>query len=57
VRELDLGNKSAGMYISQNRAAYWDGKDKFGTPVASGIYFYSVKTKDFSAVRKLTILK
>jgi hypothetical protein len=57
VRELDLGNKSAGMYISQNRAAYWDGKDKFGTPVASGIYFYSIKTKDFSAVRKLTILK
>jgi len=57
VRELDLGHKSAGMYISQNRAAYWDGKDKFGTPVASGIYFYSVKTKDFSAVRKLTILK
>jgi len=57
VRELNLGNKYAGIYVSKDRSAYWDGKDKFGTPVASGIYFYSVKTKDFSAVKKLTILK
>jgi hypothetical protein len=57
VRELDLGTKPAGMYVSQDRAAYWDGKNKFGIPVASGIYFYSVKTKDFSAVRKLIVLK
>jgi hypothetical protein len=57
VRELDLGNKYAGIYVSKDRSAYWDGKDKFGTPVASGIYFYSIKTKDFSAVKKLTILK
>lgn len=57
VRELDLGNKSAGVYVSQDRAAYWDGKDKFGVPVSSGIYFYSIKTKDFSDVRKLIIIK
>lgn len=57
VRELDLGSKYAGIYVSKDRSAYWDGKDKFGTPVASGIYFYSIKTKDFSAVKKLTILK
>lgn len=57
VRELDLGNNYAGIYVSKDRSAYWDGKDKFGTPVASGIYFYSIKTKDFSAVKKLTILK
>jgi hypothetical protein len=57
VRELDLGTKPAGMYVSQDRAAYWDGKNKFGIPVASGIYFYSVKTKDFSAVKKLIVLK
>jgi hypothetical protein len=57
VRELELGNKYAGIYVSKDRSAYWDGKDKFGTPVASGIYFYSIKTKDFSAVKKLTILK
>ncbi len=57
IRELDLGNKPAGMYISQDRAGYWDGKDKFGSPVASGVYFYSIKTKDFSDVKKLIVLK
>ena len=57
VRELALGNKLAGIYTSSDRSAYWDGKDKFGMPVASGVYFYTIKTNDFSAVRKLTILK
>jgi hypothetical protein len=57
VRELDLGHKSRGIYISQSRAAYWDGKNKHGIPVASGTYFYSIQTDDFSAVRKLTVLK
>lgn len=57
VRELNLGYKSAGIYISQDRSAYWDGKDKFGIPVSSGVYFYTIKTKDYSAVRKLTIIK
>ncbi|MGB9596375.1 MAG: cohesin domain-containing protein [Candidatus Poribacteria bacterium] len=57
VRELNLGHKSAGIYISQDRSAYWDGKDKFGIPVSSGVYFYAIKTKDYSAVRKLTVLK
>ncbi len=57
VRELNLGNRPAGMYISQDRSAYWDGKDKFGMPVASGIYFYSIKTDSFSAVKKLIIIK
>ena len=57
VRELNLGHKPAGIYISQDRSAYWDGKDKFGIPVSSGVYFYTIKTKDFSAVKKLTVLK
>ena len=57
VRELDLGYKAAGIYLSKDRAAYWDGKDKFGTSVSSGIYFYSIKARDFSEVRKMIILK
>jgi len=57
VRELNLGNRPAGIYVSQDRAAYWDGKDKFGMPVASGIYFYSIKTDNFSAVKKLIVIK
>lgn len=57
IRELDLGHKNPGLYISKDRAAYWDGNNKFGMPVASGIYFYSIQAGDFSAVKKLIILK
>ncbi len=57
VRILDVGHKDAGLYVSQDRAAYWDGKNKFGMEVASGIYFYSIRTSDFAAVRKLIVLR
>jgi hypothetical protein len=57
VRELDLGYRSAGFYVSRDRAAYWDGRNKRGEQVASGVYFYSIRADDFSAVRKLTALK
>jgi len=57
VREIDLGYKPAGLYVSPDRAAHWDGTNRFGTPVASGIYFYSIQAGDLTAVRKLTVLK
>jgi hypothetical protein len=57
VRELNLGYKLAGVYINSDRAAYWDGKDKFGQSVANGIYFYSISAGNFNAVKKLAILK
>jgi len=57
VRVLDLGYKSVGLYLSKDRAAYWDGMNKLGASVASGIYFYSIQAGDFAAVRKLIVLK
>ena len=57
VRTLELGNKAAGLYVSRDRATRWDGRNKFGALVASGLYFYSIRAGDFSAVRKLIILK
>ncbi len=57
VRELDLGSKPAGIYVTQGRAAYWDGRNASGEEVASGVYFYSIRAGDFSAVRKLTVLR
>ena len=57
VREMDLGHKPAGFYVSSDRAAYWNGRNNFGTPVTSGVYFYSIKAGDFSDVRKLVVLK
>ena len=57
VRVLDVGHQSAGLYVSRDRAAYWDGRNKFGMEAASGIYFYSIRAGDFSAVRKFIVLR
>lgn len=57
VRKLDLGHQPAGMYQSRNRAAHWDGKNAVGEPVASGVYYYTLTAGDFSATRKMLILK
>ncbi len=57
VRTLKLGSMSAGRYQSRSRAAYWDGNNRAGEPVASGIYFYTLTANDFTATRKLLILK
>ena len=57
VRTLKLGNQHAGIYHSQTRAAHWDGKNEIGEPVASGIYYYSLSTEDFTATRRMVIRK
>jgi hypothetical protein len=35
----------------------WDGRSNSGDPVASGVYFYKIVTKDFSKTRKMVLLK
>ena len=57
VRTLYLGFKGQGFYMTRSRAAYWDGRNNLGEQVASGVYFYSLHTPDFSATRKMLILK
>ena len=57
VRTLTLGHQPAGIYQTRSRAAYWDGKNQFGEPVASGVYFYTLTAGDFTATRKMLIMK
>ena len=57
VRTLALGHQSAGLYEGKSRAAYWDGKNELGEPVASGLYFYTLTAGDFTATRKMLIRK
>ena len=57
VRTLELGQRPAGVYSDKNRAAYWDGQNAQGEPVASGVYFYTLTAGDFKATRKMVIRK
>lgn len=57
IRQLALGHQPAGVYQSRSRAAYWDGRNSLGEPVASGLYFYTLTAGDFNATRKLLIRK
>ena len=57
VRTLELGQMPAGAYSDKDRAAYWDGQNEQGEPVASGVYFYTLTAGDFSATRKMVIRK
>ena len=57
VRTLSLGYQAAGVYRSRSRAAYWDGRNALGEPVASGVYFYTLTAGDFIATGKMLIRK
>ncbi len=57
VRTLDVGHRIASAYENHSKAIYWNGRNNVGERVASGVYFYSLTTGDFSATRKMLILK
>jgi len=57
IRTLDLGYKNAGVYQNKDKSAYWDGTNESGEKVSSGIYFYRIQTDDFSAVKKMILVK
>ena len=57
VRTLDIGHQVAASYGSRSKAIYWDGRNEVGERVASGVYFYHLSAGDYSATRKMLILK
>jgi hypothetical protein len=58
VRSLNLGYQSAGSYIDKASAAYWDGRTELGEAVASGVYYYAIRTSSgFSSARKMVVMK
>ena len=57
IRRLAVGHQAAGMYRSRSRAVYWDGRNHLGESVASGLYFYTLTADNFTATRRMLILK
>ena len=68
IRTLHLGNQKAGVYMTKDKAAHWDGRNRSGQSVASGVYFYILQVERqrnpdrdgagiFTATRKMVILK
>ncbi len=57
VRQLELGIQAPGFYTARSKAAYWDGNNENGESVASGVYFYRLRAGDYTATRRMVILK
>ena len=56
VRTLDLGVRARGRYLGANNAAYWDGRNQSGVPIASGVYVYMLQAGQSVDTRKLVLL-
>jgi hypothetical protein len=56
-----LGQKVSTLVDQNLKAGHklvnWDGKDDSGQEVSSGIYFYRIKTSDFSQTKKMVLLR
>ena len=57
VRTLEVGHRIAAVYENRSKAAYWDGRNEVGERVASGLYFYHLLAEDYSASRRMVVVK
>ena len=57
IRTLDVGHRIAAVYENRSKAIYWDGRNGLGERVASGVYFYNLSTGNYSATRKMLVVK
>ena len=52
IRDFNLGHQAHG-----EKVLYWDGKNRDGETVASGIYFYQFRASDTESTRKMWLMK
>jgi hypothetical protein len=52
IRKMEYNDQSIGSYYIN-----WDGTDKNGDPVSTGLYLYQLVTRDFIQTKKMILLK
>jgi flagellar hook assembly protein FlgD len=52
IVQLMTGEQAAGQYRVR-----WDGRDRYGNQVPSGIYFYRIEAGEFKQVRKMVLVR
>jgi hypothetical protein len=57
VRVFHIGSQPSGWYVNKTKATHWDGRNKSGEQVASGVYFYQLQTDKFFDIRKLLVVR
>ena len=57
VRRFELEHQPAGFYTARSKALYWNGRNASGEWVASGVYFYQLRAGNYSALRRMVIVK
>ncbi len=44
-------------YVAGFHSVRWDGKDRNGSPVSSGVYLYQIQAGEFSQARKMSLIR
>ncbi len=57
IRTYDLGHRKRGSYTGEGASIYWDGRNRRGEVVASGVYIYEIRSENFVAVRRMLLIK
>ena len=60
VKELVSGKPRRSLrraLVSGYHKTVWDGTDSFGKPVGAGVYMYQIRTKGFTQIRKMLLLR
>ena len=57
IRTLNMGLESFRCYVGRDKSAHWDGRTDGRELVSLGSYLYQLKTGEYSATRKMVILK
>ena len=57
IKHVDLSHLKAGVYESKDKAIHWDGRNKSGEYVVSGVYFYTLQAGNVKTTKKMILMK